>query len=236
MHAFAELEHDLVYKEHGGTVSDEERDLLDQLKDVVTEGDKITAQLPSATERRLRGPEGAFLTAQEAIDHIRTTTRHELPDWLDDTIRQAFPHQGDHRWTPDTITQAFTDPSTKQILTQPTGDDLAHHLLGPAGSMDYDNRNPVYPAGPSWHRADNGRWQSVHHGVVEARDRYRNLIKDHPTATDPGLVQELDAAYREAATDATDGNFHPRQSNYLGSLETQVQCLIERHNEGTTSD
>lgn len=52
MHAWAEVEHDLIYKPEDGTISPEEYAILDELNGIVLSGERILERLREAGERR----------------------------------------------------------------------------------------------------------------------------------------------------------------------------------------
>lgn len=54
MHAWAEVEHDLIYKPTNGEISIEEHQILDELNGLVLTGELALARLQAAIERRLR--------------------------------------------------------------------------------------------------------------------------------------------------------------------------------------
>lgn len=72
MHAWAEVEHDLEYKDLSGTVSDAESALLDQLNGLVLAGELALEQLRRATETRTSGenPDAAL------------RDQYDLANWL----------------------------------------------------------------------------------------------------------------------------------------------------------
>lgn len=57
MHAWAEVEHDLVYKPESGSLSDDEHAILDELNGLVLAGEIALERLQRAVERRLSTPE-----------------------------------------------------------------------------------------------------------------------------------------------------------------------------------
>ncbi|UVK39383.1 RelA/SpoT domain-containing protein [Mesorhizobium sp. AR10] len=59
MHAWAEVEHDLVYKPESGTPSEDEHAILDELNGMVIAGEIALERLQKAVERRLTNAQGA---------------------------------------------------------------------------------------------------------------------------------------------------------------------------------
>jgi ppGpp synthetase/RelA/SpoT-type nucleotidyltranferase len=70
MHAWSEVEHDLVYKPLGGNLSDEEYAILDELNGLVLAGEIALERLQRAGDLRLRLEEGAFHNHYELASYI----------------------------------------------------------------------------------------------------------------------------------------------------------------------
>jgi ppGpp synthetase/RelA/SpoT-type nucleotidyltranferase len=60
MHAWSEVEHDLVYKPFEGTLSDEEYAILDELKGLMIAGEIAFERLQKAGETRVAASERQF--------------------------------------------------------------------------------------------------------------------------------------------------------------------------------
>ncbi|MDG3576016.1 RelA/SpoT domain-containing protein [Rhizobium sp. YJ-22] len=76
MHAWAEVEHDLIYKPHSGTPSEEERAILDELNGLVLSGEIALERLQKAVQRRV-----------QMLDQERWDSRYDLAtliySWLE---------------------------------------------------------------------------------------------------------------------------------------------------------
>ena len=70
MHAWSEVEHDLVYKPTSGTLSSTEYAILDQLNGLVLAGEIALEQLQSAARLRLAGADAAFNNHYELAAYI----------------------------------------------------------------------------------------------------------------------------------------------------------------------
>ena len=70
IHAWAEVEHDLVYKPMSGQLSDEEYAILDELNGLVLAGEIALERLQHAGEARLLSTEGHFANHYELAAYI----------------------------------------------------------------------------------------------------------------------------------------------------------------------
>ena len=70
MHAWAEVEHDLVYKPSQGQLSDEEHAILEQLNGLVITGEIALEQLQKAGEARVAATGGMFTNHYELAAHL----------------------------------------------------------------------------------------------------------------------------------------------------------------------
>lgn len=77
MHAWAEVEHDLAYKEPDGGISDLEYALLSQLNGLVHTGEVILEQLKIAMEKRIEDNNREFLNHYELASFIYKNIPHE---------------------------------------------------------------------------------------------------------------------------------------------------------------
>ncbi|SIR74740.1 GTP pyrophosphokinase family protein [Microbacterium sp. RURRCA19A] len=71
MHAWSEVEHDLVYKPYGGDLSGPEYALLDQLNGLVLSGEIALEQLQRATDARLASSATPFQDHYELAEFLR---------------------------------------------------------------------------------------------------------------------------------------------------------------------
>lgn len=74
MHAWSEVEHDLVYKPYEGQLSDEEYALLDQLNGLVLAGEIALERLQKAGETRVAPAERSFANHYELAAHLLSQT------------------------------------------------------------------------------------------------------------------------------------------------------------------
>lgn len=80
MHAWAEVEHDLVYKPESGTPSEDEHAILDELNGMVIAGEIALERLQKAVERRLSSAQDApFDNHYELAAFIHKWMRGNLP-------------------------------------------------------------------------------------------------------------------------------------------------------------
>ena len=70
MHAWSEVEHDLVYKPLQGTLSDEELAILDELNGLVLAGEIALERLQSAGTERVRTKNAAFSSQYELASYL----------------------------------------------------------------------------------------------------------------------------------------------------------------------
>jgi hypothetical protein len=84
MHAWSEVEHDLIYKPFEGTLSDEEYAILDELNGLVIAGEIALERLQKAGETRVAGSEREFVNHFDLASHLLSRTALEahgpLPD------------------------------------------------------------------------------------------------------------------------------------------------------------
>lgn len=74
MHAWSEVEHDLVYKPFEGTLSDEEYAILDELNGLVIAGEIALERLQKAGETRVAGSEREFVNHFDLASHLLSRT------------------------------------------------------------------------------------------------------------------------------------------------------------------
>ena len=74
MHAWSEVEHDLVYKPFEGTLSDEEYAILDELNGLVIAGEIALERLQKAGEARVAASEREFVNHYDLASHLLSRT------------------------------------------------------------------------------------------------------------------------------------------------------------------
>lgn len=79
MHAWAEVEHDLVYKSTGGFLSQDEYAILDELNGLMYEGELALERLQKAVKKRING------------DHQPFSNHYELASYLNDYKHRVLP-------------------------------------------------------------------------------------------------------------------------------------------------
>ena len=70
MHAWSEVEHDLIYKPLQGTLSDEELAILDELNGLVLAGEIALERLQSAGNERIRNKNASFSSQYELASYL----------------------------------------------------------------------------------------------------------------------------------------------------------------------
>jgi len=85
MHAWSEVEHDLVYKPFEGTLSDEEYAILDELNGLVIAGEIALERLQNAGEARVAGSEREFVNHFDLASHLLSRTSLEAHGPLADS-------------------------------------------------------------------------------------------------------------------------------------------------------
>lgn len=70
MHAWSEVEHDLVYKPLQGTLSDEELSILDELNGLVLTGEIALERLQSAGNERIKNKETTFTSQYDLASYL----------------------------------------------------------------------------------------------------------------------------------------------------------------------
>ncbi|MHA7306519.1 GTP pyrophosphokinase [Arthrobacter sp. TMN-49] len=86
MHAWSEVEHDLVYKPLEGDLSPSEYALLDQLNGLVLAGEIALEQLQQAGDARVSAAEAAFRNHYELAEFLRTRLSAQGTDLTEATL------------------------------------------------------------------------------------------------------------------------------------------------------
>lgn len=86
MHAWAEVEHDLIYKPMTGTLSEAEYAILDQLNGLVLTGEIGLEQLQAAIKQRVEGDGRAFENHYELAACLYDMLKGKYPDKTDEPI------------------------------------------------------------------------------------------------------------------------------------------------------
>lgn len=78
MHAWSEVEHDLIYKPLQGTLSDEELAILDELNGLVLAGEIALERLQDAGNERIRSKNAAFGSQYELASYLYNYLSHNF--------------------------------------------------------------------------------------------------------------------------------------------------------------
>ena len=70
MHAWSEVEHDLIYKPLQGALSDEELSILDELNGLVLTGEIALERLQSAGNERIKNKETTFTSQYDLASYL----------------------------------------------------------------------------------------------------------------------------------------------------------------------
>jgi ppGpp synthetase/RelA/SpoT-type nucleotidyltranferase len=133
MHAWAEVEHDLVYKPESGNPSEEEHAILDELNGLVITGEVALERLQKAVERRLSNAQASqFDNHYELAAYLYKTVRNSLGDRGEppigrvDILWELLKRAGMN--SPDHLTAIF--PSfTEGSESLPVSDQIADTVL-----------------------------------------------------------------------------------------------------------
>lgn len=79
MHAWAEVEHDLVYKSTGSFLSQDEYAILDELNGLMYEGEMALERLQTAVKRRINAEQHPFFNHYELASYLTDQKRRALP-------------------------------------------------------------------------------------------------------------------------------------------------------------
>ncbi len=94
MHAWAEVEHDLVYKPFQGRLSEEEYAILDELNGLVLAGEISLERLQAAMERRLSQDEVVFASHFDLAGYLHSKLSEKLgeapPEWAIGSVDLLF--------------------------------------------------------------------------------------------------------------------------------------------------
>lgn len=82
MHAWAEVEHDLIYKPDSGVLSEDETAIIDELNGLVLAGEIALERLQRALERRLSGAAATFENHYELAAFIHNSLRQSAQSAL----------------------------------------------------------------------------------------------------------------------------------------------------------
>ena len=132
MHAWSEVEHDLVYKPLEGRLSAPEYALLDQLNGLVLAGEIALEQLQLAGDARLTAPQAAFRNHYELAEYIRTKLATGKTDLTDSTLGRVdalFTFLAAENLATTSSIDSYLAQLTRDFEKRPVADQLADLML-----------------------------------------------------------------------------------------------------------
>lgn len=132
MHAWSEVEHDLVYKPLEGELSRSEYALLDQLNGLVLAGEIALEQLQKAGDERLAVAQTPFRNHYELAEHLRTSLATLGSDLTDATLGRVdvlFNFLADQNSATSSAIEPFLDRLEQDFERRPVADQLADLML-----------------------------------------------------------------------------------------------------------
>lgn len=132
MHAWSEVEHDLVYKPLEGELSQSECALLDQLNGLVLAGEIALEQLQEAGEARVTATETPFRDHYELADFIRARLSAPgiaLPDTSLGRVDVLFDYLAEQSIATASSVGKYLDSLEKDFERRPVADQLADLML-----------------------------------------------------------------------------------------------------------
>lgn len=145
MHAWAEVEHDLVYKPFQGKLSEEEYAILDELNGLVMAGEIALERLQGAMERRLRQAKAEFTSHFDLAGYLHSRLSEKRgeapPEWALGRVDLLFDFMDELDVArPDKADELISELH-EQYETRPVSEQLIDLLL----AQD-ENRYEVYSA------------------------------------------------------------------------------------------
>src|SRR5208337_4897781 len=160
MHAWSEVEHDLVYKPLEGALSEEEYAILDELNGLVMAGEIGLERLQKAGEARVAAADRSFLNHYDLAAHILNRTTAKLNSPLNDSalgrIDLLFELLEElHLTTPGQI-EPYLDSLHADTERRPIAEQIIDRLLAEDESRYklYENIRSRYQKSPSHLAAD----------------------------------------------------------------------------------
>ena len=160
MHAWSEVEHDLVYKPLEGALSAEEYAILDELNGLVMAGEIALERLQKAGEARVAAADRSFLNHYDLAAHILNRTTAKLNSPLSDSalgrIDLLFELLEElHLTTPAQI-EPYLDSLHADTERRPIAEQIIDRLLAEDESRYrlYENIRSRYQKSPSMPAAD----------------------------------------------------------------------------------
>lgn len=132
MHAWSEVEHDLVYKPLEGQLSVSEYALLDQLNGLVLAGEIALEQLQVAGDRRVADARTPFRDHYELAEFLRTRLQVSGIDPTDATLGRVdvlFTFLADQESATAESIESYLDSLEQDFENRPVADQLADLML-----------------------------------------------------------------------------------------------------------
>lgn len=132
MHAWSEVEHDLVYKPLEGELSPSEYALLDQLNGLVLAGEIALEQLQKAGDARVTGAATPFRNHYELAEYLRTRLSARGIDVSDATLGRVdvlFDYLTEQRSATASSVETFIDLLKQDFELRPVAAQLADLML-----------------------------------------------------------------------------------------------------------
>ncbi len=165
MHAWAEVEHDLVYKPYQGTLSEDEYAILDELNGMVIAGEIALERLQRAGDARIAARGRRFANHYELATHLISTLRElaeadalqeglgrvDLLFGLVDELGLATP-DGLGRYLAALHPDLERRPVAEQVIDQLLSEDPARYKMydvlratQPTSAIGHDSIEPITP-------------------------------------------------------------------------------------------
>ncbi|NYF14054.1 ppGpp synthetase/RelA/SpoT-type nucleotidyltransferase [Pseudoclavibacter sp. JAI123] len=132
MHAWSEVEHDLVYKPLGGELSSSEYALLDQLNGLVLAGEIALEQLQKAGDARVSMADTPFRDHYELAEFLRSRLSDRGVNVTDSTLGQVdalFDYLSTEESATASIVESYLDSLERDFEHRPVADQLADLML-----------------------------------------------------------------------------------------------------------
>jgi ppGpp synthetase/RelA/SpoT-type nucleotidyltranferase len=132
MHAWSEVEHDLVYKPLEGKLSPSEYALLDQLNGLVLAGEIALEQLQQAGDARIANAESPFRDHYELADFLRKRLAGLGVDLTDASLGRTdvlFDYLAEQHLATASSVGPYVDVLEKDFERRPVADQLADLML-----------------------------------------------------------------------------------------------------------
>ena len=132
MHAWSEVEHDLVYKPLEGALSPSEYALLDQLNGLVLAGEIALEQLQKAGDARVSAAETPFRNHYELAEYLRSRLAARDVDLTDATLGRVdvlFDYLAEERSATASSIETYLDLLERDFEHRPVADQLADLML-----------------------------------------------------------------------------------------------------------